>query len=256
MERLKYLTVAEAQRLKEAVTSNRDRAMIGILLHTGMRIGELAGLQVRDFDPEAKTIRIERIVVHTPFIIDRARAEYRHTGKNRNGGNIYKPGREIVLVQEDGTTRVVRPKDLPSVVSSTTDFVKLGTKAKGTGGRIVPLVDPTTWTWIEAERVGRDPKEWMWRAGSQNGKISKDRMTYIGVRDVIIRASKRAQLPPEKRHPHVLRHTFAVHFLTNGGDLRTLQRIGGWSNLNTVAHYLDLVSADLVKISERVKLGF
>ena len=51
----------------------------------------------------------------------------------------------------------------------------------------------------------------------------------------------------EKGGPHVLRHTFAVHFLRSGGDLVTLQAVLGHRDLATTRRYLELAREDIVK---------
>lgn len=256
MERLRYLTPVEAARLKDSASSNRDRAIIGIMLHTGMRIGECAGLQVRDFDFDAQTIRIERIVVKTGSVVDRANG----TIRLKNFGRVaYKSTRPIGIVMEDGAIKNVMPVDLAALIGTTSEFVKIGTKSHGDSGRTVPLTDLKTWQYLRAEIDDRDRNAWAWRAGMQGGlqrAESGGRFSYTGMRDTIIRAMRRAGIPQEKCHPHTTRHTFAVHFLKNGGDLRTLQRIGGWANINMVARYLEFVTEDLVDVSKRVKMGY
>lgn len=67
--------------------------------------------------------------------------------------------------------------------------------------------------------------------------------------------SRAAGLKEEVRaSPHSLRHTFAVNFLKNSGDIRTLQMILGHSDLATTQIYLDYtderISEQYRKVSE------
>jgi len=45
--------------------------------------------------------------------------------------------------------------------------------------------------------------------------------------------------------PHTFRHSFAVHCLKSGMNIRSLQKILGHSDLNTTAVYLDLIGKDI-----------
>lgn len=46
-------------------------------------------------------------------------------------------------------------------------------------------------------------------------------------------------------HPHTFRHSFVVHCLKSGVNIRVLQKILGHSDLNTTAVYLDLIGEDI-----------
>jgi site-specific recombinase XerD len=50
---------------------------------------------------------------------------------------------------------------------------------------------------------------------------------------------------PSGQAAHVLRHTFASHFVMNGGDILSLQKILGHSTINMTMRYAHLSSHHL-----------
>jgi site-specific recombinase XerD len=68
--------------------------------------------------------------------------------------------------------------------------------------------------------------------------ISKD-----SVEKLIQRLARKANIP--RLHPHLLRHSFAVRYLINGGDVFTLQKILGHSTLDMTRRYVTLANSDV-----------
>jgi integrase len=62
-----------------------------------------------------------------------------------------------------------------------------------------------------------------------------DGMPYISVRNRFDTACRLAGLRDVT--PHTLRHTFATRLIENGVDLRTVQELGGWSQIKMLERY-------------------
>lgn len=54
----KYLTEPEAARLRRAASAPRDRALVSLLLYSGLRVGEVCRLDLESVDFQEKTIRV------------------------------------------------------------------------------------------------------------------------------------------------------------------------------------------------------
>jgi len=119
-------------------------------------------------------------------------------------------------------------------------------KVYGKGGkeRMVPIgvrVQRALWRYIQQYR----PKPAMPTCGNlfltRNGKpMTKNRLEAL-MKDYGLKAGIRGV----RCSPHTFRHTFAVTYLRNGGDVFSLQRILGHSSLDVVRLYLNLAEADV-----------
>lgn len=90
-----------------------------------------------------------------------------------------------------------------------------------------------------------------WLFPSRHGHLTRVRLFQL-LKELAVRAD----LPPEKLSPHVLRHAFATHLLEGGADLRALQTMLGHADISTTQIYTHVDAARLVKlVNERHPLA-
>jgi len=74
--------------------------------------------------------------------------------------------------------------------------------------------------------------------------MAGDPLTRNGVAQMLRRIAERTEIP--RLRPHLLRHSFAVRYLINGGDVFTLQKILGHKSLEMTRRYVRLASVDVI----------
>lgn len=107
---------------------------------------------------------------------------------------------------------------------------------KGDKDRVVP-VDADTLDMIE-----------FYMAGAEEGTlILSERGEPLSTRQIERIVKKYAKKANIKKnvYPHMLRHSFAVHCLKAGMNLRSVQKMLGHSSLTTTQIYLDLTGEDI-----------
>jgi len=170
----------EIERILRVCRHRRDRAVVMVLLDTGMRASELINLTFDDWD--------------------------------------------------DGTLRI--------------------RKGKGKKSRVVPISKPTEDAIFrqlckrKIRMSGMDGGDYL-LANVVGGKS----MSYYSLRSLMDRLEMNSNVP--NVFAHRFRHTFAITFLRNGGDIYTLKRILGHSTLTMVQNYLDIVRSDVIQAHQK-----
>lgn len=171
--------VAEAaMRVGWQAYRNRNRAMVVMLVDTGLRSSELLGLKLRDVDFSRQRVWVV---------------------------------------------------------------------GKGNKGRHVPF--------------GNATRRWLFRYLSQRGQSPgplflthrKGQMSQQGLDDLLGRLGEHAGVP--LCNAHRFRHTFALNFLRNGGNMLALKQILGHTTFEMVERYVQLAEADIEHVHRNASPG-
>jgi len=172
------LTPAEVERLLAVFDprnayDRRTAAMVGLLVDTGMRTGELSALRTADVNLHIGELRV--------------------VGKGEKARVVVAGRRALSLLRR-----------------------YLHHRPPGLGQASDRLFVTTSGRALDPHQIGH----------------------------IVRRLRRRSGIP--RLYAHLLRHTFAVHFLRNGGNPLTLQRLLGHASLATTNRYVTLATGDLV----------
>lgn len=102
------------------------------------------------------------------------------------------------------------------------------------------------WRHLEANRRRAEPSEPLFT--SFRGHTHGSALGISGVEQMIHNAGERANIPSSIRcSPHTFRHTFAINFLRNGGDLFELQELMGHEDPTILRRYVKYAAQDLAQ---------
>jgi integrase/recombinase XerC len=186
----------------------RDRAILELFYASGLRLSEVAGLDLPDVNLGGRMARVlgkggkERLVPFNTSTANALRAYLAHRESLRHEGQ---EGREA------GATRAGRARKAPAVPSPTR---------------------------LSRHTSSREPLFVNYRGGRLTAR-SIDRL----VRRYVAAASVRAGITP-----HGLRHSFATHLLQRGADLRAIQELLGHARLSTTERYTHVNATQLLSV--------
>jgi integrase/recombinase XerD len=177
MKRIMRVCMQAGKRKRK--TGIRETLIVMLLIDTGIRLGELARLQMRDLNIET-------------------------------GELVVRPFRASVKS---------RPRTIP-----------IGASAKR-----------AAWRYLRT-RADVRPDDPLFVTST--GHAVSDSHIQNMLHDIGVRAGVHA-------NPHKFRHTFAIEYLRNGGDIFTLKRLLGHATLEMVEYYLTILKSDLESAHRR-----
>jgi integrase/recombinase XerD len=118
--------------------------------------------------------------------------------------------------------------------------------------RMVPISDPAQVAinnylnvrkqFIGPEDTGTQAQWFFPSKTSVKGHLTRQRFAQL-LKDL----ARAAEVDEDRVSPHVLRHAFATHLLSNGADLRSVQKMLGHADIATTQIYTHLVGENLEK---------
>lgn len=114
--------------------------------------------------------------------------------------------------------------------------------SKGGKTRTVPYsveLRTTLTQYFESQRAR--PTDYLF----ENRDAAGEPISVRGVQYIVKEVVKRSRMKRDI-HPHTFRHSFAIHYINNGGNLLRLQQLMGHENIESTLHYLKYCTIPLI----------
>jgi len=136
----------------------------------------------------------------------------------------------------------VRAEELCNIKIGHVDkrLMRIKVFGKGAKDRYVsfsPRAAQSLWRYL-ATRPDATENQYLFAARGSSGQFTRTRLLKM-----LVSIGKRAGV--KGVNVHRFRHTFAIQYLRNRGDVYTLQRLLGHSTLDMVKRYLEIVQSDI-----------
>ncbi len=123
-------------------------------------------------------------------------------------------------------------------------------RGKGGRERMVPLSEDARnalSNWLEArdvsEKENKTKSVFLFPSRGKKGHLTRESF-FLLVKDLAVKAG----LDPKGISPHVLRHAFATHLLSNGADLLSIQTLLGHADVATTEIYTHVLEERLKEL--------
>ncbi|MCB9991666.1 MAG: site-specific tyrosine recombinase XerD [Rhodospirillales bacterium] len=135
------------------------------------------------------------------------------------------------------------------------DMQFLMVAGKGGRERMVPISEPAqkalkSYLDVRKQFISPDDKgtqaQWLFPSRtSESGHLTRQRFAQL-LKDL----ADAAQIDSDRVSPHILRHAFATHLLSNGADLRSVQKMLGHADIATTQIYTHIIGDKAKKTVE------
>ncbi|MEH6402222.1 MAG: site-specific tyrosine recombinase XerD [Sneathiella sp.] len=122
-------------------------------------------------------------------------------------------------------------------------------RGKGDKERLVPVNEAAKsalaeYLNIRSKYCKKDEhSKWLYPSHGKEGHLTRQRFGQM-----LKALAMESGIPPSRVSPHVLRHAFASHLLSNGADLRSLQKMLGHADISTTQIYTHVLAERLVEL--------